>query len=356
MKKIIVIMNWLRKGGAERNTIKIANYLSKNNHVTLVVMSREYEDLKDYIRVDINIVYCESVFKLFCFYFKSICKADIAFAGDHRIATYLLAFNSLSPFKKPEFWCRSINNLSQLLYQKSDLFKYIIKKIMSHQDLVIAQCSAMKKDLVNNWGVRNERCLIIYNPMNQNNQSTPVIDSNNYEEFNFLYVGRFSKQKRIPLMVESFAKAKLGKNTFLNLVGYRNWMESDKEVLEEINIISDLYSVSDRVKIFPWTSNSQPFFESASCFLLTSAFEGFPNVLVESISYGVPIVSVNCDFGPEEIVDDNNGFLVNSSSAEEISKFIKLAFVKNWSRTDIQQTSLKFSEDNQFCKFDEKII
>lgn len=357
MKKIIVIINWLRKGGAENNTVKIVNHLAINNDVTLVVLSDKYDDLRGSIVSDVDVIFGISIIKLFFLYLKEMSKADIIFSSDHRIATYLMLFRLLIPMKKPSLWCRSINNLTMLLGRKSILIKSLVKMTMSRQDVVIAQCAAMQKDLVVNWGVQEERCIVVYNPISNmaSFDYSRSIVSNEDNNFIFLFIGRFSKQKRIPLMIESFAKANLPNNARLYLVGYRDWMDSDRSELEAINRVAEHNHVTDRITVFPWTQDSSNFLKLASCFLLTSEFEGFPNVLVEAISNGVPIVSVKCDFGPEEIINDINGFLVNSSSADDISLFIKDAYEKHWSPHKIHLTSLKFSEENQFSKIDKVI-
>jgi glycosyltransferase involved in cell wall biosynthesis len=52
-------------------------------------------------------------------------------------------------------------------------------------------------------------------------------------------------------------------------------------------------------------------YKNASCLLLTSRFEGFPMVLLEAASFGLPVISFDCQTGPSEIIQDGfNGFLI----------------------------------------------
>jgi glycosyltransferase involved in cell wall biosynthesis len=57
--------------------------------------------------------------------------------------------------------------------------------------------------------------------------------------------------------------------------------------------------------------NPSDWYERAELFALASRFEGFPNVLLEALSYGVPAVATDCESGPRDILRDGiDGLLV----------------------------------------------
>ena len=60
------------------------------------------------------------------------------------------------------------------------------------------------------------------------------------------------------------------------------------------------------VKVF-YTSNPFPYIKDSDLFVLSSTFEGLPNVLLEALTLGKPIISSNCPTGPNEILSYGKG-------------------------------------------------
>lgn len=64
--------------------------------------------------------------------------------------------------------------------------------------------------------------------------------------------------------------------------------------------------------------------DGGSVFVLSSRFEGYPNVLVEAMAHGFPVVAFDCDFGPGEIVaDGETGRLVRETDAAALAGAIE---------------------------------
>ncbi|NMT03796.1 glycosyltransferase, partial [Vibrio parahaemolyticus] len=77
---------------------------------------------------------------------------------------------------------------------------------------------------------------------------------------------------------------------------------------------------------------------SSLAVLLTSEYEGFPNVLIESISLGVPVVARNCPGGINEIVNSNNGIIFETKDqlVSILKKFQSDNFNSDFMKRDIQ--------------------
>lgn len=93
------------------------------------------------------------------------------------------------------------------------------------------------------------------------------------------------------------------------------------------------------------SSNLESIYANAKCLLMTSRYEGYPMVLIESLVSGTPIISYNCDTGPEEIIiDGKNGFLIDEG---DDSQFL-LALEKYCNDNQLQSEIFEYVVDNNY--------
>jgi glycosyltransferase involved in cell wall biosynthesis len=170
-----------------------------------------------------------------------------------------------------------------------------------------------------------------------NNNS--VIEKTDIEN-EFLFVGRLSPQKGLVNLLKAFKLAyEKNSNIYLTLVGEG----TENEMLKKMVVNMGLSSV---VSFEGYQENTLSYFKRVKATLLTSFFEGFPNVLVESIAVGTPVIAFNCPSGPEDIILPGvNGILVPHLNVENFSKAI-LGIANNdiqFNRTEVIDTSKRFS-------------
>lgn len=99
----------------------------------------------------------------------------------------------------------------------------------------------------------------------------------------------------------------------------------DGECRAELETLRDRLGLGERVRFAGALKN--PFQELAGLdlFIFTSLYEGFPNALVEAMSYAIPVISFDCPSGPAEIISEGvSGFLIPLKDEKKLSNAISL--------------------------------
>lgn len=85
----------------------------------------------------------------------------------------------------------------------------------------------------------------------------------------------------------------------------------DGALREDLEVQINKLELSDNVSLMGFTNNIEEALSSSSLFVLSSITEGFPLVILEAMECGVPVVSYQCPYGPQDIISDaKDGFLV----------------------------------------------
>lgn len=128
-----------------------------------------------------------------------------------------------------------------------------------------------------------------------------------------LAVGNLNPVKNYPLLLEAFAKLRPA-SAHLMVLGHGR---------EEARLraLALQLSISDRVTFAGFHKDPSAFYATADVFTLASDSEGLPTVLIEALSFGVPVVSTNCPSGPAEILENGRwGRLVPVGDAKALAR------------------------------------
>lgn len=116
-------------------------------------------------------------------------------------------------------------------------------------------------------------------------------------------VGRVCEEKGFNHLLRVFELARREKKDLgLCIVGDGPLMNSIRSMLDNSRFAKDVMLVG-------FDNNPFKYIKASKLFVLSSISEGFPNVLIEAMSVGVPIISTNCKSGPSEIINPSNRFL-----------------------------------------------
>ncbi|EXJ17197.1 Glycosyl transferase, group 1 [Imhoffiella purpurea] len=127
-------------------------------------------------------------------------------------------------------------------------------------------------------------------------------------------VGRLQRQKDFPTLIRAFARLRERHACRLMILGEGAARPKLESLIREMGL--------DEVVDLPgFQSNPYAFLTRASLFVLSSAWEGSPNVLTEAMALGVPVVSTDCPSGPREILDaGRHGPLVPVGDVEALAE------------------------------------
>jgi glycosyltransferase involved in cell wall biosynthesis len=117
--------------------------------------------------------------------------------------------------------------------------------------------------------------------------------------------GRLTESKGFDRLIEAFHLLSG------NFPAWSLTIAGEGELRPKLETLIAEFGLSGRVSLPGAFRDSREVFEEADIFVLSSRYEGFPNVLTEAMAYGIPVVSFDCRSGPAEIIrNDFDGFLV----------------------------------------------
>ncbi|MGE4345676.1 MAG: glycosyltransferase [Geoalkalibacter sp.] len=176
-----------------------------------------------------------------------------------------------------------------------------MRLIYPHIDGVAAVSQGVAEDLCRITGLPRERFRVIPNPVITPRLAEEAAEALDHPWFLekkipvVVGVGRLTRQKDFPTLIRAFARVRKERPCRLLILGDGQ----DKGKLEAL--ISEL-GLKSEVRLEGFVSNPYKFLRKADLFVLSSAWEGSPNVLTEALALGVPVVATDCPSGPREIL------------------------------------------------------
>ena len=111
------------------------------------------------------------------------------------------------------------------------------------------------------------------------------------------------------------------------------------------------YNLQNKIIFLGFITKKSEFFDNIDVFLLPSYWEGMPCSILESLKYGVPVISTNVGGIPEIIIDNFNGFLFNPGDLITLEKKLNCLLENKMLQNKFVKNGLKIYQNN----FDNKI-
>lgn len=319
-ERITLFLPSLRGGGAENVLVRIANYLATHMdyRIDLVVATAE-GPLRKKLQPEVRLIdlgrrrVVHTVIPL-SFYLRRE-RPNVLLSTMTHTNVVAAAAIYLSGRRCMRFVVREANYFSKLRHHarrfNEKMSLVLARWVYERVDKLIAPSADMAGDLQETLGLPKGKVAVIYNPVEveqihslaneevrhpwlNDKNSTPVI----------LSVGRLEAQKGFDILLQAVAEVRKNRAVRLIILG-------EGEQRPALLRLCDELGIADSVEMPGFVDNPYPYMRQASLYVLSSNYEGMPNVLIEALALGTPIVSTDCPSGPREVLRNGDfGLLV----------------------------------------------
>lgn len=170
-------------------------------------------------------------------------------------------------------------------------------------DGIVAVSDGVARAVAGIAGMPRSRVSVIHNPVpipSSGDKQLPCTAAPGWASHDgprLIAVGSLKPAKDFAVLLSAFARMREASNARLLILG-------DGPLRGELEALKSRLALKDAVDMPGFVTNPYPYFATADVFVLSSAWEGFGNVIVEALACGTPVVATDCRSGPREILED----------------------------------------------------
>ena len=321
MKKICFLIGDMNlSGGTERVTSIIANELSKQHYQVSILSLSNGKD--SFFKLDASITLHSLYSKKVSMKknFLGCCLKIRKFVQSNHIDTLIVVDSISCVFTVPALLGLKINHICW------EHFNFNVNLGVKFRDIG-RKWAAKYCDYIVTLTKRDKELWLVGLSLNNTNAKIiPIANPTPYENMNHtpslssktvLAMGRLTYQKGFDMLIEAWAQVcESNSDWTLKIVGSGEDNDKLKQQVLDLNL-------SNRVEFIPVTSDVVSYYKNASIYCLSSRFEGFGMVILEAQSFGLPIVSFDCDCGPSDLIYDGvNGLLIEKDDTRLLAESI----------------------------------
>lgn len=197
------------------------------------------------------------------------------------------------------------------------------RRLYHRLDRIVCQSEDMRQDLVCRYGLSHSRMVLIHNPVDiariQAAARAPLpVNLFRQGYVNLVAAGRFSPEKGFDRLIQALA---LCRNKQINLI-----LLGAGPLRPQLEILTAELGLNERVNFAGYQRNPYPWFARADYVVLSSNVEGFPNVALEALACGTPVIASPCPGGLKEIMTQPDfGWLADDMSPMALAEALHRA-------------------------------
>lgn len=334
MKKIMIFLNSLSRGGAERVSINLASYFSNNNIECVLLTTNtnkeEYDVPKNVKRLSL-----ESEKN----YFKKILKFRKIISAE-KPDKLLIMDTPGCIYAMPAIFLKKVKAIvsernDPKNFEGKRIVKYISRLFMKFANGYVFQTEDAKKFYKK---YLKDKGIVIYNPVFMD--SIPCRNNEKIED-KIVAVGRLTNQKNHKMLIDAFEIIKEEyPNLKLEIYGEGCLHNELQDLINNYGLINQVFLKGNKKNVLECIKD-------ARLFVLSSKYEGMPNALIESMAIGIPSISTDCPCGgPKTLINNNvNGFLVPLGDAKLLAEKIDYCLSNYSEMYKISKEAIKIREE-----------
>jgi glycosyltransferase involved in cell wall biosynthesis len=339
-KKIFLVVPSLKPGGSERVFWLLSQYFNNEKYaVSVVVINASGQcystNVKGVSFIDLKTIKASrSFFKLY-----NLLKAEKPYAvfstADH---VNILTAMVCCFLKVPNLIARGSNNPEEMKKfhdKKSNVYNYLNRFLFTRFNFIVCQSNEMQQSISKLYGVHLDKLRVIPNPV----LNTSIIKERSTagQKKRLIIVARLSVEKGLFRLLDIIQE--LSENYVLTIVGVGPLMDA---LIAEV----ELRKLGNRVAFLGQINDVQAQIAKHDVMVLSSFTEGFPNVVLEALSVGVPVVSFQVNGINDMIREGFNGYVANQHDIIQFKELIIQACSQSWPHEEIKtEVYKKFALD-----------
>lgn len=345
MKYILIIS--LGGGGAERQ-VSILSKIIPFKKIFLLESVNEYEIQNIPIQILSDTIHKKNIlYKMACLPFFAA-RFSRQIEKNSTVISFMERANFVNIIAKlftrhKAIICERIYPSCEFQHGLKRFQKHLIRWLYPFADQILVNATEIKQDLIQNFKIPEYKIQVIHNMFpietiqTQAKEPIPTQFKNLFSNPVVFNLGRYADQKGQWHLINAFSKVHRHiPQAKLVLMGQGDLKPFLQTLISALNL-------TDSIHLFDFDPNPYKYLSKANVFVLSSLWEGFPNVVLEAMACGLPVISTDCFSGPREIIAPNT-----QSPKDPLSKIEYAAYgilVPTGSRNKLFNPELTPDED-----------